>query len=478
MRSRSFAAARVAPPTPTDRPLVAPDADHSRRASAAPWRIVYPAQPPTYLSPSAVLSSLFSFEALLVLYIFAGLYKGDRRFAWIPVDPTALFFALSVAVGGIIIVRKGIHTKALPVIIAMGCLVIWLWVSLLWSPSEIYGPQKVFYMATLVLWALIAGALIIAPDPKRIGRLFTVILLLSLCGAVDAVLGYVQAPGAVYHITTVDDREVNAYLRIGMICGPGALLALAGWLYSHGHRTRWLYLGLFLGLGFVLAIAGGRGPLLYAALCSLIPIALSLRLPKRRVLLSRAMLSVLVLLLATAGGLVLYKTATDQRLATFDRMERLAEGNPRTEAYAETIEIWHEAPLLGAGTGSWPLLTGRGDRTIYPHNLVLELGAENGLVGLLLFLALVWVALRPVSFERLRRDPQALCAMMLFAYFFLITMTASDLPGARTMFMMLGVLALFAIRPVGAAARAGLPRQAAPPVDLSMTSGRTIRGRL
>jgi O-antigen ligase len=454
MRSRSFAAARVAPP---DRPLGAPDAE---RAAAAPWRAVYPAQPPTYLSPGAVLSSLFSFETLLVLYIFAGLYKGDRRFAWIPVDPTALFFLLSVAVGGIIILRKGIHTKSLPLIVAMGCLVTWLWVSLLWSPSQIYGPQKVLFMGTLVLWALIAGALIIAPDPKRVRRLFTIILLLSLWGAVDALVGYVRSPNTVYQITTVDDEQVGAYLILGMVCGPGALIALAGWLGSRGRATRWLYLGLFLSLGFVLAIAGGRGPLVFAALPALIPIGLSLRLPKRRILLSRALLSALVLLLAAAGSLALYRGMTEQRLATFDRMFRLAEGNPRTEAYAQAIDIWHDAPLIGGGAGSWPVLTGRGDRTMYPHNLFLEIGAESGLVGVVLFLVLLGVALGPVSFERLRRDPQALCALMLFSNALLITMAATDLPGARVMFMMLGVLALFAIRPAGAAARTWAPRPA------------------
>jgi hypothetical protein len=67
-------------------------------------------------------------------------------------------------------------------------------------------------------------------------------------------------------------------------------------------------------------------------------------------------------------------------------------------------------------------------------------------------LALLWVALRRGSFERLRCDPQALCAMMLFAAALLGAMTSSDLPGNRLMFMMLGVLALFAMRPVGAAA--------------------------
>ncbi|MGH6898965.1 MAG: O-antigen ligase family protein, partial [Geminicoccaceae bacterium] len=395
----------------------------------------------------------------MVLYMFAGLYKGDPRFAWIPVDPTALFFVLSVAVGGIIIIRKGIHQKSLPVVVAMVCLVTWLGLSLLWSPSRIYGPQKVLFMATLVLWALMAGALIIAPSPARVRRLFTLMLLLSLWGGVDAVLAYVESGGSVYRLESVDGDDAGSYLVLGRICGPGALVALAGWLYGRGRVAGRLCLVLFLTLCFVLAISGGRGPLLSTALPLLIPIGLSIRLPKRKITISRTLLLVIVLPLVAAGGLALYATFTGERLATIDRLERLAEGNPRTALYAKALESWPDAPLLGHGAGSWPILRGIPDRPSYPHNLFLELLAESGLVGLILFLALVGVAFRPVSFERLRRDPQALCAMMLFANALLNAMTTADLVGNRSVFMMLGVLALFGFRSVRISAPAKALRQ-------------------
>jgi hypothetical protein len=75
------------------------------------------------------------------------------------------------------------------------------------------------------------------------------------------------------------------------------------------------------------------------------------------------------------------------------------------------------------------------------------------------------VAFRPVSFERLRRDPQALCALILFVNALLNAMTTGDLPDNRPMFMMIGMLALFAIRPVRSAGPLG---QLAAPLDLSM----------
>ena len=123
-------------------------------------------------------------------------------------------------------------------------------------------------------------------------------------------------------------------------------------------------------------------------------------------------------------------------------------GSAETRAghYQTASKLWPQAPVIGHGVGSWPLLTGWPDVKIHPHNAFLELLSENGLIGLGLFLALLATALRPISLEQLRSDPQALCAIMLFASTFLNAMVTSDLPGNRAMFMMLGVLALFAIR--------------------------------
>jgi O-antigen ligase len=457
MRAKPLAATRLG--------AAAELSDHTRIGPNPDSRATV--EPPVSLSPRAILTSLFSFEALLIFYMFAGIYKTDPRFAWLPANATGLFFALSVLVGSFIIVRNPIHRKSLPVVFAMICLVAWFWVGLAWSPSRIYASDKALQMTTLALWALIAGAVIIAPSPERLRRLFTVVLLLALWGGVDAVLAYVET-GGTYRITTVEGEEMGGHLILGRIAAPGALVALAAWLHNRGRPTGWIYLGVFLALCFVLAIGGGRGALLSATLPLLIPIALSVRLTPRKIRVFRAMLSVMALLLLAAGALALYVTTTGQRLPTLDRLERLQQGNPRTELYARWAKFWPQAPYLGHGTGSWPVLVGRPDQQSYPHNLFLELLVENGIVGLILFLAVLAVGLRPVSLARMRRDPQALCAVMLFLGALTNAMTSGDLPGNRAVFMMLGVLALFAVRPLGTAARGNARPQLGPPRDFAV----------
>lgn len=404
----------------------------------------------TILPPArTILASLVSFEALVVLYMFAGFYKGDPRFAWIPVDATGLFFALSVVAGCFILVFNPIYKKGLPLVFAMVCLVTWFLVSLMWSPSQVYGPTKVFYMTTLVLWAVIAGALIIAPDPERVRRLFGLLLLLAVWMGVEALVIYSNTGH-----TAINVGSTN-YLMLGRACSLGALISLVAWLNSRGRVAGWICLSLFVGLGFVLAVGGGRGPLLATALTLLIPIALGVRLTTRRILYSRTLVSVTVLVLAVAGGLALYIGVTGNTPETFERLERLLTGieenelrrseGRRVTQYANAIDLWSQAPLLGHGAGSFPLLTGRADIRRFPHNMFLEVLVETGLVGLVFLVALLATALRPVSLERLRRDPQALCAVMLFAGIFLDCMLSGDIPDNRVLFLLMGMLTVCAL---------------------------------
>ena len=58
----------------------------------------------------------------------------------------------------------------------------------------------------------------------------------------------------------------------------------------------------------------------------------------------------------------------------------------RKEAYSLAVTLFMQKPLLGIGTGEFP----RG----YPHNIFLEIAAENGIVGLIVFICFLFAIAR------------------------------------------------------------------------------------
>jgi O-antigen ligase len=459
--------------------------DHPVRATTTPGRSMNP----VVLSPQEIPRNLFSLEALLVLYMYAALYKGDPRFAWMPVDATALCFALSVLVGSFIIVRNPIPKRGWPIILAMLAFVTWWAVTLTWSPSRIYGPQKVFYLATLAFWGLITGVLIVGPDRERVRRLFTLTLLLSIWVGIESLLIYGKDPTQLYLPKSADYRAFGDYQSLAGIAGFGALIAFTAWLFGRrGSVANLLFLVLSSMLTFVLLNTGGKGATLITAACMLLALLVGLRVTRRKILYKRYQVSIIWLAVGLTAGISIVVATSERMPRSLERLSGMIEDGEfggtaelRYEMYQEALGFLPDAPVLGHGAGGWPVIWRGVDQKSTPHNMFLEIAVEAGVVGLVLMMALLVVALRPVSIDRLRNDPLALCAFMLFVWGFMKAQLGPDVADNRVMFMMLGVLtglmgrrsAASPVLPAGAALRT------APPL-VSLNSGRSSidRGRL
>lgn len=154
------------------------------------------------------------------------------------------------------------------------------------------------------------------------------------------------------------------------------------------------------------------------------------------------------LLFLVAGGVVIYLIATKKSTVTLARIQvlfthRMGESaGERLDYYIKAFHLWEEQPLIGYGIGSWPILVDIGDlRHYYPHNIILEVMVELGLVGLFIFLSVVVLGVRAVGkMKILRDDPLLMLLLMLFINAIFNSMVSGDISDNRIVFAMLGIL--------------------------------------
>jgi len=173
------------------------------------------------------IQTIFSFETLLVLFLFAGRYKADPRFDWIPVDITVLTFGLSIITGVYILWRSRfrVRRQAFKLSLLMVFFVIYTTISLAWTPSYTYAHQKTLYLGTLAMFPLIACAWIITADRWRLRRLFLLVVLIASWFAIESTILYFQMGGG--RIKALG----GSYLGIGRALGMAVLIVLISILF-------------------------------------------------------------------------------------------------------------------------------------------------------------------------------------------------------------------------------------------------------
>ena len=401
------------------------------------------------LSVSAVVKNPLSFEVIFTLFLFAGRFKADPRFAWVPVDITALLFAITVAQGVVILLRRRgtLYRPALVLLLGMATFILWALVSLVWSPGVVYAQYKTLLLATVVFWAMIAPAIIIGPDPVRRRRFFTAIVAFGAWMGIESAIVVVRGSDGGF-VTTFGGH----YLGVGRTLGPAVAILFVHFLVCERRMgSRWVALGIAVFFVWVMLEAGGRGPLLAGFATVLVPALVGWGLLQRQqaylLRLGRYVKPVSrISLLAAAGVAALvasgYAGVTVRRLYMLFAQERggvSAAG--RLDFFASAWEVWSKSPIVGAGIGAFPIMIGRPDATAYPHNLFLETLAELGVVGLILLIAVLALGLGSAWARRRWAGPATLVATMLFVNTFLNAQISGDLTDNRLVFMSLGLLA-------------------------------------
>ena len=395
---------------------------------------------------------LLSFETFFLLFLY-----GVRIRQILPPLPNEILFfgAVTIAIGGWIVLRDGLYLRGVPIFMAGLAFFGWMLLSIGWTPSRVFVYE--FRQFIFVdIWALFAGACIIAGSRERTVRLLMMIAVLAVVLAVYGIyIEFAYGSFRYYDFSnTTRDVQDYAYIAWGYTASNGAVVILAIAIYSRLGRLKQLLALVALGLcGYFLFIATGRGPLLGFLLAGLLATLIHApRIGPGRIDLPQTQLVALALLsLALIYIGYLYTTgqtagALSRFLFLFDQADDplMRTGANRFDQFDGAYRLWLESPLIGQGLAGFNALYGAsGERPgNNPHNLFLHTLVELGIVGSVLLALFIGVGLSYFSLARLRADPLAFTVFMLFSVFVVNAMVAGNMAQSYPFYFMIGLLAL------------------------------------
>jgi len=391
-----------------------------------------------------LIQTLFSFESAIVLFLFAGQYKADPRFAWFPIDITLFWFVFTLALGAKIILTREekIGRANLIILLILLSIIAYASTSLLWSPSQSYGFQKLAFLSTLSLWSMAASSLIISSNLIRVEKLFKVIFIFSLWFSLETTIYLIHAKSSSGFVEILGGN----YLGVGRVVGIGSLISLFGMTFSKKIVLKiFLFLVSIFTLFLLLAI-GGRGPLIAVLLSSQVLVWVNVKMLKIRILhISKKIIPMLSLTILGMVGIAFmfsqgYLTTTLNRILVLFEPGMGRSASTRLQYYSAAIEQWIHQPLWGNGLGSWPVLYGSGDIRGYPHNIFLEFLSEMGLLGTAIFSLLLVYSFSCVTDFRKRHDKNfSVLVLMLLVYALVNSMISGDISDNRFLFFVIGL---------------------------------------
>lgn len=415
--------------------------------------------------------AIASFELAFALFLYSNSLKLIAGLTF-PIDESLVCGAVAAAVAVAVVARQGVPLRGLPLLAAFLLFLGWVTFSLGWSPSRAVAREYLLRYWSFDLFALAGAALVITPDRRRMERflLWCAVLSLVLALAGDAI--YLKH-GSFKSYTA--DWGGRVYNRVGYAVAFGTVVWLGIATYARLLSKRQIFAALAaLVCLFFLAVGGSRGALLSAVAGGGAMLLLTgIGLGRRRITLSVAQIA--AVMLSLSGGLLIAAAYSQgMRLETVDRLFSLY-NKLESDAIileADRLEYWKgavraivEAPIFGHGIAGFnAFMRGKEAMGAHPHNAVLEILTNFGIVGMLFFLAALVAGPGRLRLRRPdgRADPLAIVTGALFLSTVFASLVSTTLAAQYFFFAAIGLTVLSpepaaAAEPL-AAVRAGSPR--------------------
>jgi O-antigen ligase len=303
----------------------------------------------------------------------------------------------------------------------------------LWAPPGSRLGEKTL---DIVLMAALTIAIYLYTlgDPARVVR--TTFLLFYVAGIVFAIGALLGGPGEQGRYSAFGGGP-NVFVRIQIL---GVISAVALYLF-HRRLLPLLAVPLFL---LAAVLSGSRAGLLAGMAVG----APALWRMRRRLRTGHVVTAVGLLAVATGVIVALappaFTSLFEDRFVQQTVEERYVSG--RTDIWVAAARLAVEHPVIGTGLDGFYGLIGRNQGTQYPHNYVLGVAAEGGLVGLGLLAAAVLLLIRTI--RRGGGHPrETTLAVAAAAFVALSSLFSGDYYDARLAWLFAAVAAAAAVTP-------------------------------
>jgi O-antigen ligase len=400
-----------------------------------------------------LLGSAYAPGLVLAAYLFVGFYKGALQ-AYSPVDLTVLLALMS----GLQIVPLVLDHRERHVPIAG--LALWAALALLILGGALYAPSQALALNKVALWwglmflPMIPAAMRVGSEERYVRQ-----FMLALFGlAALVVAAGIASLSPTERLVVLGENTIE-------VSRAALLVPLLGVVYVARQRSKsLLVLAIVLTPpAFVVALASGsRGPLLFLAVLGVGAVIRSLFMPgglNWRLAGIAAGLALVSIVVVSAAATRLPGESTSRfgSFSDFFQGEIAGESNSssldmsagiRVSLSDLAISLFEEHPLLGVGTGGFESLSHRylppKSAEPYPHNAFLQVAAEFGMVGIIVFVGLVGFALT----RRLPPGPSIRAVRVLYLYFLLNSLVSMDMYTDRATWGLLLLLLLIDTPPI------------------------------
>ncbi len=398
--------------------------------------------------PRVLLSDLCSFETVFLLFLYSNAFQ--LLLPKLPIDLTYVWLGLSALLAVAVVFREGIYLPGLTVAAAALPWLVWLNLSTLWTVSHTQVWVYMKLVNFVNMFCLLAGAMVIAHKRERVLRFFKVMIFFSIIIALVGAQIYI-VHGSFKFAGWVDAGRV--YNNWGRAAANGGVVLTLLALRSRTFSLHQIVTGGLLALCvFFVLVSSSRSALLCIATpCMFYLIVTFAPIGRKGLAMTRGAL-LLPLGLVVIAGVLVVAIESGYRVDSVARMNKvvaqsddpdMVTGANRFAYYAAAIDLILQSPVVGHGARSFaPLYKQNEVVGTQPHNIFLEILSETGVVGLILFLFLLYVAWRPLPLQRLRSDPMALAVAMMFISRFTAVQFGADLSSQQEIFVFIGLLAV------------------------------------